>query len=265
LRAFWKCDSCGGLGHDGKAHYQGEWQPPEPYQCGDCNGGGRHPTPAFIAEQMADYVRADRAAAKVGANVAADDVSVLLGKALIDLRNNCKDEFLVNGVSHWIEGAMKIIAPGAPAETPKPVGEVIESSGQFDTAVSLFAPLPVGTMLYAAQPAPAATYCDSINKFLSETLEIHEKQAAFRDRFSKWLNLGCPLPDATPIAGDVEKDALDAARYRKIKADNDDCDAETFCLFFDSKSGGLISIESKDMDAELDAAMLANSSSGEAG
>jgi hypothetical protein len=52
-----------------------------------------------------------------------NDALLLLGKAVIDLRNNCKDEFLVRQVTRWIEGGMKIIreiAAGAPAETPKP-------------------------------------------------------------------------------------------------------------------------------------------------
>lgn len=58
LRARWKCESCDGRGHDGEAHYQGEFQPPEPYPCGDCNGAGCIQIEAYTDDQMREYGKA---------------------------------------------------------------------------------------------------------------------------------------------------------------------------------------------------------------
>jgi len=41
LLAQGKCESCDGRGHDGEMHYQGEFQPPEPCRCPDCDGTGQ--------------------------------------------------------------------------------------------------------------------------------------------------------------------------------------------------------------------------------
>lgn len=64
LRARWKCEDCDGRGHDGEAHWQGHFQPPEPYPCGTCEGSGWIATEAYTAEQVRqaqrDAVEADR-------------------------------------------------------------------------------------------------------------------------------------------------------------------------------------------------------------
>lgn len=63
LTARWQCDACDGRGHDGEAHYQGHFQPPEPFPCSACGGNGTHPTDAYTAEQMRAYARAAVSAA----------------------------------------------------------------------------------------------------------------------------------------------------------------------------------------------------------
>lgn len=77
LRARWKCDSCDGRGHDGEAHYQGEFQPPEPYPCSDCNGSGCVQIEAYTAEQYRQGQR-DAIAASRHAPQAAEGISAEL-------------------------------------------------------------------------------------------------------------------------------------------------------------------------------------------
>ncbi len=80
--AHWKCDSCGGIGHDGESHYQGHFQPPEPYPCSDCQGAGlqreefcnKAEIGAFISQFSA--IAADRTSLQV-ANKAEVDLTVL--------------------------------------------------------------------------------------------------------------------------------------------------------------------------------------------
>lgn len=57
LSARWECDACDGRGHDGEVHWQGHFQPPEPFPCSDCGGIGSHATDAYTADQMRQYAR----------------------------------------------------------------------------------------------------------------------------------------------------------------------------------------------------------------
>lgn len=57
LSARWECDACDGRGHDGETHWQGHFQPPEPFPCSDCGGIGSHATDAYTADQMRQYAR----------------------------------------------------------------------------------------------------------------------------------------------------------------------------------------------------------------
>jgi len=55
LRAYWKCDSCDGRGHDGEMYSQGFMQPPELGQCGNCQGSGQSTIVAYTDDQMRAY------------------------------------------------------------------------------------------------------------------------------------------------------------------------------------------------------------------
>lgn len=53
------------------------------------------------------------------------------------------------------------------------------------------------------------------------------------------------------LTAELEAARKDAARYRKIKADNASPEIETFCLFYDTENQNLEPVE--DMDAAIDA------------
>ena len=55
------CEDCEGHGIVGEAMPQGEFQPPEYEHCSSCNGTGKWVAQAFTADQMREYILADRA------------------------------------------------------------------------------------------------------------------------------------------------------------------------------------------------------------
>lgn len=58
MRAYWKCDSCDGRGHDGEMHSQGYFQSPEPGQCHDCKGSGMTQVDAYAPWEVQEIARA---------------------------------------------------------------------------------------------------------------------------------------------------------------------------------------------------------------
>lgn len=139
-----------------------------------------------------------------------NDALLMIGKAAIDLRNNCKnDDFLVRRVTAWLDGSMKVLKNFAAA----PVGTNVAAefkkwfisaayeqgeSNAFAAGFRLAAGAPAETPKHdiCAEMRALCTYCGG-------TGDVHSIDGEWRGRCT------CPAGAAQPAGA---TDAKDAAR-----------------------------------------------------
>lgn len=127
LRARWKCEDCDGRGHDGEAHWQGHFQPPEPALCGACQGSGWVEAAALLPEQVLEAQRKAR------------DYQKKVDWKIIDRR-----DAEIAALRAQLASAQQDAAPWS-KEPPTEQGEYWHWNGEEDTAPYIYHILWSGT------------------------------------------------------------------------------------------------------------------------